>query len=87
MSNWKHTLHISDIFHDPEMSLEAKTETIVARIKGAKWYEESNYNGELAQVLEELTDAAEADNVAVWDITWNAFYGHADADRIWIKTR
>ena len=86
MPTWNNRLDIYDIFHDDEISLAEKSTAITERIKKASWYEESNYNGELEMILEEMTDAAEEDDVDWWDKCWDAFYGIADADRIWVKT-
>lgn len=85
MTAWKHTLRLTDVFHNEELSLRQKTKSIVARIKMAAWFEEANYNGDLASVLEELTDAAEEDDASWWDSAWAAFYDIADAERVWVK--
>lgn len=87
MKAWKHRLRLEDVFHNDDLTLEAKTEAIVTKIKGSGWYAEANENGELEAILEELTDAAKADDVAWWDSVWNAVYDVADAERVWVTTR
>lgn len=87
MRNWKHRLRLEDTFHNDDLTLEAKTEAIVTRIKASNWYGPANLDGELGLILEELTDAAEADDVTWWDSVWNAFYDVADAERVWVTTR
>lgn len=86
MANWKHKLNLTDVFHNDEVTLTDKTNTIIRRIKKAPWYEEANYNEELEEILEELNDAAEDNDLHQWDSAWAAFYDIADADRIWVKT-
>lgn len=86
MTAWKHTLRLADVFHNEELTLEQKTKSIVSRIERAAWFGEANYHGDLAGVLEELTDAAEEDDTSWWDEAWAAFYDIADAGRIWVKT-
>lgn len=86
MGTWKHKLNISDVFRNNEVDLAHKTEIIVGRIKKSSWYEEANYNGELENLLEELTDAGKEDNVEWWDSVWNGFYDIADDEKIWVGT-
>jgi hypothetical protein len=85
--NWKHRLRVEDVFHNDDLTLEAKTEAIVTKIKASGWYAEANENGELESLLEELTDAAQADDTPWWDTVWNAFYDVADAERVWVSTQ
>lgn len=84
-TTWEHQLDIDDVFHDDQLTVQQKTDAIVARIKAGDWYAE--LAEDLAPVLEELNDAAEADDVEWWDQVWDAFYDIADAARIWVKTR
>lgn len=83
MANWKHTLKLP-FFHDEELGLEEKTDKIVDLIKKAKWFDEVNYNGELEDFLEELTDAGKEDNVDQFDAVWDYIYDIFDAHRIWV---
>jgi hypothetical protein len=87
MSAWNARLRLEGIFHNDALGLEAKTEAIVSKIKTSSWYIPANENGELELLLEELTDAAQADDVAWWDTVWAAFYDVADAERVWVSTR
>lgn len=86
MPTWKHTLHLADVFHNGELTLEQKTERIVARIEKAAWYEKANHNGDLTNILDELANAGEMDDRQWWDSVWAAFYDIADAESVWVKT-
>lgn len=86
---WNGKLDISDVFHNDELTIVQKTWTITTRIKGARWYADALEDtcGEFDSILEELTDAAAEGDIGWWDATWDAFYDHADALRIWVVTR
>ncbi len=83
MPRWKHTLDIKAIWDNEEMPLPEKGKAIVEKIKAAPFYGDDD---ELEMIVEELGDAAEADDVRWFDMVWNAFYDWADAERVWVKT-
>ena len=88
MADWKHNLYLAPMFHSEEMSLESKTKLIIMRIRSRPWFNEDfGYFQELEDLLEEMSDAGEADDVEWFDAVWNAMYDIFDAERVWVVTR
>lgn len=83
MPRWKHTLDIKVVWNDEGMDLPEKGKAIVEKIKAAPFWEEG---GELEELVDELADAAEADDEHWFNLVWNEFYDWADAERVWVKT-
>jgi len=88
MSNWKNTLNLVPYFHNDDLTLEEKTKDIILVIKSRPWFNEDLYYfQEFENLLEELSDAGEADDVEWFDTVWSAMYDIFDGERIWVKTR
>lgn len=87
MANWKHHLYLAPMFHSEELSLEQKTKMIIERIKSRPWFEKLHYVDNLNDILEEISDAGEADDVEWFDAAWSAAYDIFDAERVWVETR
>lgn len=83
MSTWKETVRLADVFHDDALPLREKGETIVTRLRALR---AEGVDLDFDNTLEELTDAAEADDVGWFDQVWHAVYDWADAERVWIET-
>ena len=83
MPRWKHTLDIKAVWDDDEMDLPEKGKAIVEKIKAAPFWEEG---GELEELVDELADAAEADDEHWFNLVWIGFYDWADAERVWVRT-
>lgn len=87
MKNWKHTLNVQPYFHNDELNLEQKSKAIILEIKSLRWFEGLYYRQDLEEILEELSDAGEADDVAWFDTCWNAAYDIFDAEDVWVVTK
>jgi hypothetical protein len=82
---WAHTIDVSHVFHNDELTFEQKRSEIVAVIKRSRWYEEQDaatFDG-----LVDLVDNLETDDADSFDYWWNEIYDIADYDRVWIKTQ
>lgn len=86
MANWKHKLQVP-FFHDDSLSLEEKTKKLIETIKTRPWFEKLYYVDDLNDILEEMSDAGEADDVEWFDTCWNAAYDIFDAEKVWVETR
>jgi hypothetical protein len=85
MPRWKHTLDIKAVWQDEEMDLPTKGKAIAEKIKAAPFWPGAD-GDDLEQIVEELEDAAEADDEHWFNLVWSAFYDWADAERVWVKT-
>jgi hypothetical protein len=85
VNRWKHTLDVKDLWDDDEMGLPEKGKAIAGRIRAMPFWGKDD-GGDLEQIVEELEDAAEADDERWFDLVWDAFYDWADAERVWVKT-
>jgi hypothetical protein len=82
---WAHTIDVSYVFHNDELSFEDKRAEIVAVIKRSRWYKDQDpatFDG-----LVDLVDNLETDDADSFDYWWNEIYDIADYDRVWIKTQ
>lgn len=84
VNRWKYKLRVGDVFHDDEKSLAEKGQVIAARIKAAPFWEGNR--DELEPLVDELVDAADAEDEHWFDLVWDAFYDWADAERVWVET-
>lgn len=87
MANWKYRLNVSDVFHNDEKTLDEKAKRITYIVKNSGWFEKLYYTDDLAEILEELVDAGEADDVEWFDACWSAAYDIFDAEKVWVITR
>jgi hypothetical protein len=88
MANWKNRLNVAPYFHNDDLTLEQKTKDIILIIRSRPWFNEDfGYFQELEDLLEEMSDAGEADDVEWFDAVWNAMYDIFDAERVWVVTR
>jgi hypothetical protein len=78
---WLHTLTLTDVFHNDDLTLEEKRDAIVRRIKAAPWYSEDD--DDLYWLVDELADV---DTDSYFDAVFNAFYDWADDHRVWVET-
>lgn len=81
MARWKHTLDLSDVFHDGSRTFEERRTLIVARIRNASFYD---IDGDCADIIDDLSNSPNHHN---FDYFWNQFYDWADDNRVWVKTR
>ena len=80
---WAHKINLADVFHNEDMSFEAKRDAIVARIRASAWFKGYDECGDLSQFVEELADTEDGDE---FDGPWSEIYDIADYDRVWIAT-
>lgn len=75
-----------DAIHSDD-SLEGKAKAIGEAIQCHRWFKLYKRAGDptLQDTLEELTDAAEADDVDWFDNVLDALYDIADADKAWLS--
>lgn len=78
---WTHKLNLADVFHDDALTFEVKRDTIVRRIKAARFYDADNWT--LFGIVDELADTTDVED---FDYVWSEFYDWADAERVWIST-
>ena len=86
MTNWKHQLKLGDVFHNDDMTFDARRDAIVARIRATGWYKrtvagEDGY--ELTDIVDDLADTKGADT---FDEIWSNFYDWCDENRVWVET-
>lgn len=88
MANWKYNLYLAPMFHSEELTLEQKSKMIIDRIRSRPWYNEDfGYFQDMEDLLEEMSDAGEADDVEWFDNCWNACYDIFNAERVWVVTQ
>jgi hypothetical protein len=82
---WDERLDVSDVFHNDDLTLEAKRDAIVDRIKRTRWYRRSDEYDTLREIVEELS---EVEDVEGFDCVWDALYDEADTGmwRVWVNT-
>jgi hypothetical protein len=76
---WDYVLRLADVFHNDNLSFEAKRTIIAERVRGLPG--NSFRRDRLAAQLEEAADAD------AFDVAWDEFYDYADEQRIWVATR
>lgn len=81
LNRWTHRLHLGDVFHNDDMTFEARRGAIVRRIKAARFYSDDNWT--LWSVVDELADTTDPED---FDNVWDAFYDWADSNRVWVDT-
>lgn len=81
INRWDHRLNLADVFHNDDLTFEAKRDEIVHRIKAARFYRDDDWT--LWSVVDELADTTDTDD---FDNVWDAFYDWADAHRVWVET-
>lgn len=80
---WKTTVRLQDVFHDTNLSFEARRDAIVKRIRFSNW----DFHSEDWDAVEEVLDnLAVATDVQQFDAWWTDIYEYADRDRVWIAT-
>lgn len=87
MEPWKFKLNLVPYFHNDDLSLAEKTKDIILIIKSRPWFEKLYYADDLNDILEEMSDAGEADDTNWFDACWNAAYDIFDAERVWVITQ
>jgi len=87
MTNWKHQLNIAHIFHNDDLTIAERASNISLTIKSRPWYDDVNYNGELEDLLDELTDAGKEDNIPMFDAVWDAIYDIFNAHKVWVTAQ
>ena len=80
---WDRKIQLGDVFHNEGMTFEQRRDAIATRLRGSKWYEGSDEYAEIRTLVDDLTDALDADQ---FDAVWDAIYDEADYDRVWIGT-
>ena len=93
---WTATLRLGDLFHNEDLTFEAKRDGIVARTRRLPQVTQAQdvidnhpesddyYNAEdLINILEELADTKD---VPEFDGVFSAFYDWADIARVWVET-
>jgi hypothetical protein len=86
MKQWRARVDVSDVFHDDEVTLGDKAQTIAARL-GVVGERIDPGSDELPELLEELCDAGAQGDVQWFDNVWSGVYDWADANRVWVSTR
>ena len=81
INRWGHRLNLGDVFHDDDLTFEAKRDEIVCRIKAARWYDEDDTT--LWSLVDELADTEHIDE---FDVVWDHLYDWFDAERVWVVT-
>lgn len=77
MTNWQTYVDVSDVFHDDDLTIQAKAHAISARMRKIPSYT-------LWELLDELLDTADVEE---FDEVWSYIYDWADENRVWIETR
>lgn len=77
---WRHTLHLADVWKSESLEFEEQRNIVVERIKKLPMYE-TDYD--LQNLADELQDAEEIDE---FDAAWDYFYDWADANGVWVAT-
>lgn len=80
MANWFETIDLEDIWSDEDTTFEETRDSIVARFRDSRWYQNGSRPRRLIALLELTIDHRDFDSV------FNLIYDAADNDRIWIKT-
>lgn len=83
MKPWKHKVYLGDMFHDDDLSLSEKAQTIATRL--ARFAGDDD-DAMLDELLEELCDAGHEGDVQWFDNVWSGIYDWADEERVWIDT-
>lgn len=83
MRRWKQRVDVGDLFHDDDLPLPDKGAAIARRLRTLRIEGDDLVFDE---TLEELGDAANADDVEWFDAVWNGVYDWADGQRVWIET-
>jgi hypothetical protein len=83
MARWIYEVNLRDVFH-ADIPFQAKRDEIVRRLRASKWVRELGDDIDLAWLVEDLADAADADE---FDLVWRDLYDAADEHRCWIATR
>lgn len=83
MTNWQHTIKLTGIIHNDELTFIEKRDAIVKKLKASSWYRRSDEDDELRETVEELSETT---TIFDFDLVWSAIYDMADADKVWIAT-
>lgn len=81
MTTWAHKLDVSDVFHDPALSITDKRDAIVRRVRSCRW---AKGDDDLDSIVDEM---AGVESVEDFDCVWSAFYDWCDGERVWVTTR
>lgn len=82
---WKHTLDVSEFFHDDKLSVVEKAHKVGAMIRRQRWFSEDDFTlDEIAGAFCDMTD--EDDDGQYFDDWWSSFYDWCDEARVWVTT-
>lgn len=81
---WEHTIDLSDVFHNDQLTFEQRRDEIVRRLRAHRWVADRDEFDDLVEIVDNLADAADTEEFDGW---WSDLYDHADYDRVWIETR
>lgn len=77
-ARWQQKLDVSDVFR-ADMPFEQRRDFMVDRVRMLALFD---------MELQEIADwLAESTTVDEWDVSWDASYDWADANRVWVVTR
>lgn len=84
---WAHTVDVSRVFHNEDLTFAQRRDGIVAALRGSSWYRQADPDD--CDGVRELVDdhLAYAETGDEFDGPWDELYDLADVDRVWIKTR
>jgi hypothetical protein len=82
MSHWDYTLRLDDVFHNENMSFDARRDEIVKRIRTSPFYDKTD--GWLVDFVGEM---ANSDHVDEFDEWRDQFYDWCNLNRVWVQTR
>lgn len=81
---WQCTIDVSDLFRNESLQFPEKCRAIASRFLQSQWLRDCGERDAIHELLDELTDADDADH---FDVVWDQIYDEANYARAWIVTR
>lgn len=83
MAAWIYTVHLTQWFHNEDMSFTEKRDAVADKIEFGQWRKLSNEPEYLLALVAELRKTKDTES---FDKVFSKIYDLADDDRIWIET-
>jgi len=84
MTEWLHTVDVSEYFHNASMTFPEKRDAIVATLANSSWLVATDHFSDLYELIVELSETTHPTD---FDMVWDSVYDLADFERTWINTR
>ena len=84
MPRWKHTIRLDDMWDHDLDGWDPEVAAAVAAAFAERSTAWATTNPDVADLADQLVDAADTDNPAWFDDAWARIYDEANADRVWI---